>query len=151
MREAKTYYSDLFKKIANEQKVLLNKETGKHGTTYVQSLVILYLLHIKEQFGPEHEISQKDIEQYLSLKSPTVTHILCRMEENQLIIREKSKKDSRVKHLSVTEKGIEQVPAFFEVLDNLQNKMTKGMCEEEKSQLKTLLTKVLSNLEEGEN
>lgn len=145
MRE-KFYYSELFKKIANEQKMMLNNGTVKHGATYVQSLVILYLLDQEDRFGPEHEVSQKDVEQYLLLKGSTITPILNRMEENQLIIREKGRKDSRVKSLSVTEDGRAVAVVFFEVLSNVEKKMTSGMSEDEQVLLKTLLQRVMSNL-----
>ena len=48
MTEDTFYYSELFKKIANEQKVQLNKGTSEQGITNVQSLVILYLLDISK-------------------------------------------------------------------------------------------------------
>ena len=81
------YYSDFFKKIANEQKVLLNKATMEHGMTYVQSLVVLYILDAEKKMGPEHEVNQKDVERYLSLKSSTVTHILTRMRYCFIILQ----------------------------------------------------------------
>ena len=146
MGESNFYYSDLYKRIANQQKVLLNKEMVKHGVTYVQSLVVLFVLDQEEQFGPEHEVTQKDVEHYLGLRSSTVTHILARAEENGLITREKSLRDSRAKHLSITPKGQKLVPIFFDVLDSIENKMTEGMSEEERQLLKRLLSQVASNL-----
>ena len=146
MGESNFYYSDLYKRIANQQKVLLNKEMDKHGVTNVQSLVVLYVLEQEKQFGPEHEVTQKDVEHYLNLRSSTVTHILARAEENGLITREKSLKDSRAKHLSVTPKGQNLIPVFFSVLDSIENKMTAGMNEEERQLLKRLLSQVADNL-----
>ena len=46
------YYTDVFKKIANDQKVLLNKGMCEHGLTYVQSLVILRLYLLRRYYGP---------------------------------------------------------------------------------------------------
>ncbi len=146
--EEQFYYTELFKKIANDQKVLLNKGTWEQGITYVQSLVILFLLNRRRQYGAEREVSQKDVEAYLSLRGSTVTHILNRMEESGTIVRRKSARDSRFNHLVLTEKGEKFEPQFFQVLDQVEQLMTAGMSEEEKTLLKSLLQRVLSNLEE---
>lgn len=149
MNENTFYYSDLFKKIANEQKVLMNKSVTEQGVTYVQSLVILYLLDMQKQSRAEYEVSQRDLERYLSLKGPTVTNILNRMEENGLIIRKRSQRDSRVNCIFPTEAGISLVPNFYIALDQVESIMTNGMTEGEKTQLKLLLQRVLANLEDN--
>lgn len=149
MNADRTYYSDLFKKIANEQKVLLNNHASEQGITYVQSLVILFLLNTQSRFGNEHEVSQKDVERYLSLKSSTVTHILSRMEDNGLIVRMKSEKDCRANLIYPTKRGEAIVPLFFNALEDVESIMTKGMTKDEENQLQHLLGKVLANLEEN--
>lgn len=149
MSEDVFYYSDLFKKIANEQKVQLNNGTAQQGVTYVQSLVILYLLDTQQHQEAEYEVSQRDLERYLSLKGPTVTSLLNRMEENGFIVRQKSNRDSRANCIYPTEAGLSMVPSFYLVLSRVESIMTKGMTEEEKTQLKTLLQRVLANLEDN--
>lgn len=149
MKKEKVYYSDLFKKIANAQKTKLNREMSDKGHTYVQSLVILYLASMKEQFGQEYEVSQKDVENYLSLKGSTVTLLLSRMEESEDIIRKKSERDCRSNQLNPTEKGLKSIPLFFQILDDLEERMTMGMDEYEKRLLKSLLQRVQANLEDN--
>ena len=151
MAEGTFYYSDLFKKIANEQKVQLNKRTSEQGMTYVQSLVILYLLAISKHAEPGQEITQRDLEKYLSLKGSTVTKLLDRMEENGFITRVKSKRDSRANCIHPTELGISFVPCFYEALYQVEGTMTKGMSETEKEVLKDLLKRVLANLEDNKH
>lgn len=142
----KTYYSDLFKKIANGQKAMLNHGVAQNGITYVQSLVLLYLNNMRYRFGADHEVSQKDVENYLSLKGSTVTRLLGRMEENELIQRVRSQKDCRSNYLVMTEKGESFVPAFYQVLDSVEQLMTDGFSREEKEMLMTLLERVLENM-----
>ena len=101
----KVYYSDLFKKIANGQKAMLNYGVAQNDITYVQSLVLLFLNNMRCQFGSDHEVSQKDVEDYLLLKGSTVTRLLSRMEESELIQRVRSQKDCRSNYLVMTEKG----------------------------------------------
>lgn len=51
------YYTEVFKKIANRQKVLLNLGTSEYGVTYTQSMVILFLFETQKFHGDDHEIS----------------------------------------------------------------------------------------------
>ena len=149
MTEDTFYYSGLFKKIANEQKVQLNKGTSEQGITYVQSLVILYLLDNSKNTEAGFEVTQRDLEKYLSLKGSTVTKLLNRMEENGFITRTKSKKDSRANAIYPTELGLSYVPCFYEALHRVESTMTKGMNESERALLKNLLKRVLANLEDN--
>lgn len=142
------YYTEAFKKIANRQKVLLNLGTSEYGVTYTQSMVILFLFETQKFYGDDHEISQKDVENYLYVKGSTVTRLLARMEENGLITREKSQRDSRSNCLHLTEKGKSCHKLFFGVLDNIEEMMTKGLTEPERAQLQILLQKVLANINE---
>lgn len=147
MGDEKFYYSEFFKKIANDQKVLMNKGMCEYEITYVQSLVILHLFFERRRYGADHEVFQKDIENYLSLRASTVTHILGRMEESGCITRKRSVKDSRANCIILTEKGEQYLPLFFNVLDTVEDRMTEGMTEAERHQLKNLLRRVLENLE----
>ena len=146
MSYEKTYYSDLFKKIANGQKAMLNHSVAQNGITYVQSLVLLFLNNMRYRFGKDHEVSQKDVEEYLLLKGSTVTRLLGRMEENKLIQRVRSQKDCRSNYLVMTEKGESFVPVFYQVLDHVEQLMTDGFSQEEKEMLMTMLERVLENM-----
>ena len=146
MRCEKTYFSDLFKKIANGQKAMLNHGVAQNDITYVQSLVLLYLSNMRCQFGADHEVSQKDVEDYLLLKGSTVTRLLGRMEENGLIRRVRSQKDCRSNYLVMTEKGRDFVPVFYQILDNIEELMTEGFGQEEKETLMAMLQRVLENM-----
>lgn len=151
MAEGTFYYSNLFKKIANEQKVQLNKRTSEQGMTYVQSLVILYLLDAVKHSEAGPEVTQRQLEKYLSLKGSTVTKLLDRMEENGYIMRVKSKRDSRANCIYPTELGISFVPYFYDALHQVESTMTMGMTEAEKELLKDLLKRVLANLEDNKS
>ena len=111
-------------------------------------MVILFLFETQKFHGDDHEISQKDVENYLYVKASTVTRLLARMEENGLITREKSQRDNRSNCLHLTEKGKSCHKLFFGVLDNIEEMMTKGLTTSEKEQLQILLQKVLANINE---
>ena len=76
-----------------------------------------------------------------------MTRLLARMEENRIDHpRKKSQRDSRSNCLHLTEKGESCHKLFFDVLDNIEEMMIKGLTTSEKEQLQILLQKVLANI-----
>ncbi|MCG1022850.1 MarR family winged helix-turn-helix transcriptional regulator [Sutcliffiella horikoshii] len=105
------------------------------GITYPQYLVLLVLWE-------QDNISVKELGEKLMLDSGTLTPMLKRMEINQLITRNRSKKDERVVVISLTQKGkeinqeVECIPTKFleqvsldtndlQVLSNLLSKLVE--------------------------
>ena len=144
---AKIFITELFKKISNTQKVALNQETTKEGITYVQSMILLFLDETIKQHDKDFEISQRDVERTLSLRSSTVTEILNRMETGGFLKREKSRIDSRSNRLLLTGKANNFIPRFFNILGDVEDQMTEGMDQTDRQKLKELLLKVSDNLE----
>jgi MarR family transcriptional regulator, organic hydroperoxide resistance regulator len=70
------------------------------GLTYPQYLVMMVLWEHKE-------VSVKELGELLLLDSGTLTPLLKRMEEAELVSRTRSKADERIVCISLTEKGIE--------------------------------------------
>ena len=111
---------------------------NKLGLTYPQYLVLLVLWE-------DDGIRLSDIAAKLLLQSNTLTPLLKRMEEMNLVERIRSSEDERSIIISLTEKGkdlrieAEQVP--HQIGENL--KITTG----EAKQLYGLLYKLISNLE----
>ncbi|GAF66848.1 putative transcriptional regulator [Bacillus sp. TS-2] len=106
------------------------------NVTYPQYLVLLVL------WENDH-ISVKALGERLMLDSGTLTPMLKRMEENHLIKRTRSKGDERVVEVTLTEQGKQakskaaQIPIKFLEQTNLN--------EQELTQLKKILTKLLNN------
>lgn len=95
-------------------------------------------------FLNENEIvSQKVIGGYLRIKPGTLSELLEKLEEKELIIRKKSEEDRRFSSVSLSEKGREY----------LKNKKGKSadklaiLSDEEKENLKNLLIKIIDDLE----
>ncbi|WP_339146677.1 MarR family transcriptional regulator [Sutcliffiella sp. BMC8] len=82
------------------------------GITYPQYLVLLVLWE-------QDDLSVKELGEKLMLDSGTLTPMLKRMETNQLITRNRSKKDERVVVITLTQKGkainqeVECIPSKF--------------------------------------
>ena len=74
----------------------MNKFDKKFGLTGVQIQIIDYLNHLPQnQF-----VYQKDVEHEFNIRRSTATSVLQKMEENQLIMRNVSPSDSRIKIIS---------------------------------------------------
>ncbi|MDX8045394.1 MarR family transcriptional regulator [Gracilibacillus sp. S3-1-1] len=107
--------------------------------TYPQYLVLLVLWE-------KDRISVKDLGKKLYLDSGTLTPMLKRMEEHDLVKRTRSTEDERVVEVILTKKGkqaeqqAEDIPLQFLELTNLN--------EEESDQLKRILAKMLNQLGE---
>ncbi|MFD1173021.1 MarR family winged helix-turn-helix transcriptional regulator [Oceanobacillus picturae] len=110
------------------------------NVTYPQYLVLLVLWETDR-------ISVKALGKRLFLDSGTLTPMLKRMEEHGLIQRMRSKEDERIVEVVLTEQGkqaekqAEQIPLKFIEQTNLN--------EEEVTQLKQTLSKMLAQLDEN--
>lgn len=120
-----------------------NRELIKNDITRSQHHVLMYILINSKNVS---EINQKDIERTFNLSNPTVTGILNRLEAKSFITRETSSKDARYKKICLTEKAINIGKELKEKGKKLEEKLVKGMSDEEASKLKELLSKVLENI-----
>ena len=95
------------------------------------------------------DVFQKDIERELDLSNPTVTGILKRLEEKEMIKRIPSSEDARYKCLTLTDKGLDVIHECMDFgVNYIEKKLTKDMTEEELNTLRTLLNKVIDNMDE---
>ncbi|AWG24294.1 MarR family winged helix-turn-helix transcriptional regulator [Flavobacterium kingsejongi] len=84
--------------LSRQMTALYRPHLDKMGLTYPQYLVMLALW--------EHEtVSVKKLGNLLWLDSGTLTPLLKRMEENELLSRSRSKTDERVVNISLSDKG----------------------------------------------
>jgi len=74
--------------------------SSNKNLTPSQCFILQYL-----ESNSDKVIYQKDIEEKLSIRKSTVTGILKNMEKNNLIVREFSESDARMRRVKETEKG----------------------------------------------
>jgi len=118
-----------------------NKSLESLDLTSSQTGVLIYLL-----LNQNNEINQKDIENYLNLKNPTVTGILNRLEKKDFITRSTSYKDARHKIIVLTDKSKNIEKEVFDEIDFMEKQITKNMSQKEIDILFKLLQKVLENM-----
>lgn len=123
----------------------VNKNLAEFNLTGVQHEILCFINRNEH----ERDVFQKDIEKCLKLTNPTVTGIVKRLEEKEMIVRCSSSNDARYKCLHVTEKGKEVICKSFKFgAENIEKQLVKGMSDEEIKMLKDLLYRALRNMEE---
>ena len=123
----------------------INKNLVDFNLTGVQHEILCFI----DRNEHERDVFQKDIEKCLKLTNPTVTGIVKRLEEKEMIARCPSSTDARYKCLHVTEKGRDVICKSFKFgADNIEKQLVKDLSDDEVKMLKDLLYRVLKNMEE---
>lgn len=133
----------LIRQINNIYEKEFNRMLKSIGITSSQCEVLDYLFHAEEE-----EITQRDIERNLSLKNPTVTGLLKRLEEKGFVFSVPSPTDKRCKNVYLTEKAFD-IQRKMEMHRKKSDKMlTLGMTKREIETFKKALEKVHYNISE---
>ena len=123
----------------------INKNLADFNLTGVQHEILCFI----DRNEHERDVFQKYIEKCLKLTNPTVTGIVKRLEEKEMIARYPSSTDARYKCLHVTEKGRDVICKSFKFgADNIEKQLVKDLSDDEVKMLKDLLYRVLKNMEE---
>ena len=113
-----------------------------YDVTPAQTHTLLYLC--------EHGNSapQREIVEHLRVKPSTANGILERMEEKRLLRRVPDETDQRQKRVSATEKGRELKELVQNAFQDAEAAMARGLRPDEAEMLRSLLGRVIENLEE---
>lgn len=102
------------------------------------------LLYLKRH--EEDKLTQRDLETGLTLKNPTVTGLLNRLEEKGFITREQNLNDKRSKFIKMTEKTQRVLDDAYLYIQELDAQVLNGISNEEQEQLFKYMYKILDNL-----
>lgn len=91
---------------------MYNQVASKYGTTQATGLV---LLSIDREGTPSTSIAPS-----LGMEATSMSRIMKTLEENDLIIRKKDKKDKRMVRIFLTEKGVEKRKIAKKVVTGFQ-------------------------------
>ncbi len=130
-------------KLSNDQ---LLRQAG-YDVTPVQTHLLLHLAC----WTGEQEASQRDLERKLRLKPSTVNGIVDRLEAKGYVSRRASPQDGRVRLVSLTEAGRSKVQDFHVIVEETERRFTAGLSEQERGQLRQLLSRIIENLENEVN
>ena len=101
--------------------------------------------------GEGQEATQRDLEKQLRLKPSTVNGIVDRLEAKGYVSRRASPQDGRVRLVSLTEAGRSKVQDFHVIVEETERRFTAGLSEQERGQLRQLLSRIIENLENEVN
>ncbi len=131
------------KQINNIYEKEFNNLLKKLGLTSSQCAVLDFLFN-----SSADEVNQRDVEKALSLKNPTITGILKRMEENGFVFMAPSIKDKRCKNIYLTEKAYAIQKKMVADRKKIDKKLTLGMNKKEVEGFHKMLDKVLYSITE---
>lgn len=118
-----------------------NRALEQYGITCSQARVLSFLLKSQDK-----ATIQKDIEDYLELKHPTVIGILQRMEAKGIIVSTVDSKDKRQRIITLTDSAFELEKRIADHVEDAEQRMAEGMTQEELDTIKLLLHKVYKNI-----
>ncbi len=98
----------------------------------------------------EGDLFQRDIEEFLSIQRPTATRMLNNMESEGLIKRENVEYDGRLKKIRLTLKAVSLYNDIFDEINHVEEEMTQGLTDEEKTEFLRIARKIRSNLDKIE-
>ncbi|MCI8269589.1 MAG: MarR family transcriptional regulator [Lachnospiraceae bacterium] len=93
-----------------------------------------------------HDVFQKDIEEEFSLRPPTATQLLKKMEQDGLIRREVMAEDGRLKRILVNEKALQYKDVVIEDLTNLEEELIRGISQEKMNIFFEVIEKMMENV-----
>lgn len=117
-----------------------------YDVTPVQSRTLVYLACQGAQ-----GVSQRELEKELRLRPSTVNGIVNRLEEKGFAARRTSPADGRCRLVSLTEEGRRQLDAFESIINTTGRRISGCLTDDEEDTLRTLLVRVIENLENEVN
>lgn len=93
------------------------------------------------------DVFQKDLENEFSISRPTASEILKTMERKELITRQPTQQDARLKKILLTDKSKEICYENEKIIQELEANLTRGFSKEELEMLFYLLDKLKKNID----
>ena len=126
--------------LSNEIRRAFNVSTDNKGT---QTRILYFVL----TNYPKREIYQKDIEEELNIRSSSISVHLKKMEEHEMIIREKVPFDDRLKKICPTSATIKMKEDVDKDIQSLENRMISGISQESLNTFVEVVQKMIKNME----
>lgn len=135
------------KMISNSFDQIINREVNSAGITAVQGATLNYLTHLEDDGSPAP--CQHDIETRFNITHPTATGILQRLAEKGFVEFRPDESDRRMKRIFLLPKGRALTSEIRQKMANADEKLLKGLSDDELKTLHTLLDKVIANIHEN--
>nr|WP_028401161.1 MarR family transcriptional regulator [Ectobacillus panaciterrae] len=127
-------------KIRDAVNNMIMSELGKYGVDGIAPSHGDILVHLYKKNG----LSVKELSEKIHRTQPTVTVLVDKLQKLGYVKRIKSKEDSRVTLINLTEKGIQLKPIFREISEKINTVIYGDLTNIEKEQLEHLLERILN-------
>ncbi len=107
-------------KLSNKLRRKIDAFSSKENFSGSQGRVLHFIL------AQNNDVFQKDIEEEYSLRPPTATELLKKMEQNGLIHREAMANDARMKRIIVSDKALQYKDMVIEDIASLEDSSNFG-------------------------
>ncbi len=126
-------------KVERTMKNIHDKRFLEYGITLSQASVLHQLWHCDGQ-------TQKEIQESLSLRGASVSGMVDTLLKKGLILRIQDKEDARCKRLYLSKEGRQLEEQSMKIIMEVENLISKGFSEDEKTIALAWLKKLYSNL-----
>ncbi len=130
----------------NKLRRVLNKQLLEFGVSGVQSRTLNFI----HRHSKYHDVYQKNIECFLSIRSSTATELVKGLIDQGFIIRTRSQKDKRKKKLELTEKGVAVALVTIKILTDIENEFINTISRDKYDEFIDLLVTLEDILEQKE-
>ena len=134
------YAARYISKLSNKLRRKIDAFSSRENLSGSQGRVLHFLL---AQTG---DVFQKDIEEEYSIRPPTATELLKKMEKNGLIHREAMADDARLKRIILDEKALQYKDVVLADITNLEEELTAGIAEEDLDVFFRVIEKMMANI-----
>lgn len=139
----RSQYSKSILGLANQIRRLYNLSTGNNGS---QTRILYYVL---ENFLTK-DIYQKDIEEEMNICSSGISAVLKKLEEQNLIVREKVSYDDRLKRIRPTSLALDRKEKVDEDIRLIEKRLTAGIDKKKLDIFFEVMQKMEENMDEKE-
>ncbi|WP_029233204.1 MarR family winged helix-turn-helix transcriptional regulator [Butyrivibrio sp. VCB2006] len=120
---------------------MFNRQLREDDMTFSQLMVVSLLWERRDE-----KVTQKDISEALHIKHPTTIGLLKRLEEKEMVKVVVDPDNRRYRNIALTEKGEKFIQMNRERRIHNDENLVDGMTEEEIKTLRSLLDRVIDNM-----
>ena len=119
---------------------------ASHGELTAMQMWFIHRVYI---FSKSGNVFQRDLERSFGISRATASNILKLMEERDLIIREATDADARLKKITLTEHALDLCEQNSAALDRMENALSAGISESDLDIFFRVLSVVSQNLRDS--
>lgn len=127
-------------KLSNKIRRRIDSFAMKNELSGAQGRVLHFILAQKD------DLFQKDIEEEYSLRPPSATELLKKLEQRELIQRVPTAYDARLKKIIASDKAMKYKDQVINDLTSLENDLTRDIDEKDLEVFFKVMEKMLDNM-----